>query len=128
MSPIYFTLEKVLEYPFGKAFCNEKYVFFEKEDERNMSHEDAVRVLQDVHDYYDKKKFVYISHRKIKYIVSLESYKFINKKQMLGIAIVSQSLDPEKDLLREQELFDGPFAFFKELSQAISWAETFDFS
>lgn len=120
-------MEKTLDYPFGKAYCKEKYVFFESCTSGEISCENAQQLLSDIYEHYQGKKFVYISHRKVKYIINLESYRYVNNNQMMGIAVVSQTFDPEKDLIREQAVFDGSFAFFKSLEEAISWVDTFEF-
>lgn len=120
-------MENIIEFPFGKAYCREKYVYFERNHDSLFTTESAQELLKSIYSHYGNQKFIYISHRKLKYIVDLESYKFVKNDQMIGIAVVSEVYDPEKDLLKEQELFDGAFAFFKSLDQAISWAETFDF-
>lgn len=120
-------MEKTFNYSFGKAYCYKNYIFFEANAEIEISCEDAQRLLNDIYKHYKGRKFIYISHRKVRYVVNLESYRYVDNNQMLGIAIVSKTMDPEKDLLKEQALFEGPFAFFKNLEEAISWVETFEF-
>lgn len=82
--------------------------------------------MQDIAAYYDKRQFVYISNRKIRASVDLKAYKHVNNKQLAALAIVTDDPEPEEYLIKEQESFDGPFAFFKTLEQAISWAATFE--
>ncbi|WP_031426310.1 hypothetical protein [Flavimarina sp. Hel_I_48] len=117
---------KILEYPFGKAFCYDKYVYFEREPYQDLSVEQVQTLMRGIDVYYHNRKFVYISNRKMRTIIDINAYQHLNKKQMVAIAIVTDQPNAEETLLEEQAMFDGPFAFFKTLDQAISWATTFE--
>ena len=119
-------MEKILEFPFGKAYCNLKYIYFEREVQKDLSADDAKVLLEAVYTHYKRQKFVYISHRRSATTIDLNSYKHINQRQIVGIAIVSENENTEFELLKEQSLYEGPFALFKTLKQAIAWAETFE--
>ncbi|MGB3774372.1 MAG: hypothetical protein WA951_03875 [Leeuwenhoekiella sp.] len=115
-----------IEYPFGKAYCHERFVYFERAPFQDLSAAQVKILMRDINAFYLNKKFVYISNRKMPTKIDISSYKHLNKKQMAALAIVTDEPDAEKTLLQEQELYDGPFAFFKTLDQAISWAKTFN--
>ncbi len=119
-------VEKTLEFPFGKAYCNKKYVYFERVSEEIIDAKDAKILFDGIYAHFQNRKFVYISHRKSAPVIDLNSYKYVNQKQILGIAIVSNGDNLQIDLLKEQSLFEGPFASFRTLKQAIAWSETFE--
>lgn len=119
-------VEEKLEFPFGIAYCNQHYVYFERAQGFNLSANDAKILLDDIYVHFGKRKFVFISHRKSATTIDLNSYKHINQRQIMGIAIVSDDQNLEMELLKEQSLFEGPFALFKTLEQAIAWADTFE--
>ncbi len=119
-------MNKILDYPFGKAYCHEQYVYFERALKQDLDCAQVKMLMQDIAEYYNKRQYVYISNRKMRAIVDLKAYKHVNNKQLVALAIVTDDPNPEEYLIKEQELFNGPFAFFKTLEQAISWAATFE--
>ena len=119
-------MKKILDYPFGKAYCHERYVYFERALEQDIDSAQVKRLMQDIAEHFDKRKYVYISNRKMRAVVDLKAYEHVNNKQLAALAIVTDDPNPEEYLIEEQESFDGPFAFFKTLEQAISWAATFE--
>ena len=44
---------------------------------------------------------------------------------MVGIAVVTSNENAKQELLKEQELYGGSFAFFKTLDAAKKWANNF---
>ena len=119
-------MKKTLNYTFGSAYCHDNYVYFERTPNEDISCEEVKTLMYDISMHYGKRKFVYISNRKEPTIIDINSYKYVNIKQMAALAIVTEEPDAVEILLQEQQLFDGPFAFFKTLDQAISWASTFE--
>lgn len=119
-------MKKILDYPFGKAYCHEQYVYFERALNQEPDGAQVKMLMQGIAEHYDKRQFVYISNRKAPTPIDISVYKHVDNKQMAALAIVTDDPNPEECLIEEQESFDGPFAFFKTLERAISWAATFE--
>ncbi|OZV68624.1 hypothetical protein CA834_09160 [Winogradskyella aurantia] len=82
-------------------------------------------VLIEVTDtYYKDKPFVYITHRVNSYSVDPKIYFETAKIENLkGFAVVSKNYKAKVNAKIEKMFFNKPFEIFRELDEAISWAE-----
>lgn len=119
-------MKKIFTYDFGKAHCHERYVYFELEDLNLLTADISKNIMADVNSFYKGSKYVFISHRKFATAIDPEAYAHVNSKKMVGIAIVSDHVKSPEILLGEQDAYDGAFAFFPTVQEAIDWANTFD--
>ncbi len=119
------TLKTIFDYPFGQAQCFDRYVYFELKKLEVLTSDMSKQIMTDIDGFYKNGKYVFISHRRFTLAVQSDSYKYVNAKKMIGVAIVGDGEDPTENLIEEQSLYGGSFAFFKNKEQAISWAETF---
>ncbi|MGB5941725.1 MAG: hypothetical protein WBG71_02495 [Leeuwenhoekiella sp.] len=117
-------MKKVFETPFGKATCHDTYVYFENNGLEKRDIKDIRELLNNISQHYGASKYVWISYRKTAIELDPKAYDFVDHKQMVGIAIVSDHIESPEILIPEQELYDGSFAYFPTLEQAISWAKT----
>lgn len=116
-------MKTIFDYPFGKAHCFERYVYFELKKLEVLTSDMSKQIMIDIDDFYKNQQYVFISHRKFTLAVQPEAYKYVNPKKMIGVAIVADNLGD--NLIEEQSLYRGSFAFFKNQEQAVSWADTF---
>ena len=73
--------------------------------------------------FYKGKNFVYITNRENSYAVNPAIYFETKKiKNLIGFAVVSKKDIATKTALIEKLFFDKPFETFKELDDAIFWA------
>ena len=73
--------------------------------------------------FYQDVNFVYITNRKNSYGVDPAVYFETKKiKNLIGFAVVSEKGIDMNNAIIEKLFFNKPFVMFKELDEAISWA------
>ncbi|MBA82551.1 MULTISPECIES: hypothetical protein [unclassified Leeuwenhoekiella] len=118
---------KTLEYPFGKGLLYDRYVhFIYPDDIKEVTPEYARMILKDVDSFYGNQKYVFISERGLDTRLDPEMLKGLNLSKMKALAIVSpEGPSRMEELIKEQEVFKGSFAFFTNFDAAKDWALTF---
>lgn len=116
---------KTIKYPFGNFHLYESYCHLDLIDNKYLTLDECKIVIKDINDFYKKNPHVVISDRKFAASIDIEAYKYVNHKRMVGIAIVSANENASEELIKEQEIYKGSFAFFKTLEEAKDWAASF---
>ncbi|WP_203295545.1 hypothetical protein [Luteirhabdus pelagi] len=116
-------IEQKYATPYGDLECYECYVVFHLKT-TEVTVELAKHVLGLSNDHYKGRKYVFISEREFASNVDPEAYKFVNPRQMIGHAIVSEDANVKAEAVSEMELFKGTVSFFPSVKEAANWAET----
>ncbi|MGJ8666972.1 MAG: thymidylate synthase [Patiriisocius sp.] len=103
--------------------CYDSYLVFTLKS-KEITTDLAKEILGFADNHYKKRPYVFISNRAFSSNVDPNVYKEINTKVLVGIAIVSEDQEVRKETMREQQLFEGSFSFFKTVEDAIDWAKT----
>ncbi len=110
-------------------FCSielyEKYVIVTVNEGINLTLDKASVIRKKLQSYYKNQEFLLISNRKNNHEVSYEIYKRGQLSNMKALAIVSKKKTERDKAIIEQKLFDKSFAFFENLDEAKSWAESY---
>lgn len=85
---------------------------------------DHNKVLLNIVDtYYNKKRFVYITHRLHSYSVNPAIYFETSKiTNLAGFAVVSKDYKAKSNAEIEKLFLNKPFEVFNTLEEAVSWA------
>lgn len=76
------------------------------------------------YDYFDHKKFVYISNRKHKYNVNPVIYiDLIQRNILLGMAIIINEMDGAQIANFEKQFATVPFEMFYTREEALVWTK-----
>ncbi|MDR5590449.1 hypothetical protein [Christiangramia sp. SM2212] len=76
------------------------------------------------YDYFDHKKFVYISNRKHKYNVNPVIYiDLIQRNILLGMAIIINEIDGAQIANFEKQFATVPFEMFYTREEALVWTK-----
>lgn len=104
-------------------FYNNYAVSVVKED-TVFSHSQFMTIAETCSDFYNGKKFVYISSRKNNYNVNPTVYVKLEeiRKNLIGIAIVSDKVASLKMAEFERNFSKAEFKIFLELDEAVEWA------
>ncbi len=102
----------------------DQYVIAEAHENAEVDAQLTQNITQIVLDYYGKKPFTLISHRKNNYRIYSCAYSPKNFSKIDRFAVVSKDKLVKARALEEQPLFQNSFAFFEELEDAISWAKS----
>ena len=106
-------------------FCfYDTYVVVEAFENINFDRTIAEDTLAIIFDHFDGRDFTIISHRRNKYNINLEAYSNKLFKKVKAIAVVSQCPDVKEKAQLEQMKFGQSFAYFSNLEDARSWAES----
>ncbi|AXT62487.1 hypothetical protein D1816_19675 [Aquimarina sp. AD10] len=87
--------------------------------------ENAKEITALLDEFYQGRKFVFITHRKYGHDIDLDVYKGKILKNMIGFAIVSNNPDEVERAVKEQSLWNEAFTFFTTLEEAENWASSF---
>jgi len=109
--------------PHGEMECFENYLIF-RLSSNGITGKSAKEIMKYAYDHYDGKKFVFISSREFASNIEPKAYRAINPKYMVGLAIVSEIDAVKEEAVKEQQLFEGSFSFFKTEEEAANWADT----
>ncbi len=118
-------LMKSIKYSYGNLHLYEHYCHLDLGEATFLSLKQCQDVLADLDTFYKKRPHVIISDRKFTASVDTKSYKYVNHKRMVGIAVVTSNENAKQELVKEQELYGGSFAFFKTVEAAKEWAGNF---
>ena len=102
-----------------------KYVILTIYEEVELNLAKASVIRQKLSEAFKDNDFLMISNRKFKHTVTNEVYRKGHLANMKGLAIVSDSEEEREKAINEQKMYNKSFAFFKELDDAKSWAESF---
>ncbi len=104
-------------------FYNNYVVSVVKED-IIFSHSHFSTIAENCNDFYNGKKFAYISNRKNNFNVDPTVYVKLEeiRKNLIGIAIVSDNVSSLKMAAFERNFSKAEFTIFLELDNAIEWA------
>ncbi|RKS52925.1 hypothetical protein BC962_1169 [Gillisia mitskevichiae] len=104
-------------------FYNNYAVSVVKED-TVFSQSQFMTIAEACSDFYNGKKFVYISSRKNNYNVNPTVYVKLEeiRKNLIGIAIVSDKVASLKMAEFERNFSKAEFKIFLELDEAVEWA------
>ena len=105
--------------------CEDHYAVLVMKPGSKISTGVAKEITKHLDQYYNGKKFIFITHRKHPHDIDLNVYKGRILKNMIGFAIVSNNPEELKRALQEQPLWNEAFTFFQELDDAKDWALTF---
>ena len=76
---------------------------------------------------FGSEKYVLISERNLKTSFNADLMKDLNLSKVRGLAVVSEEgVSRREELIKEQSLFKGSFAYFTNYKAAEEWARTFD--
>ncbi|MCT8338862.1 hypothetical protein MG296_02250 [Flavobacteriaceae bacterium TK19130] len=117
------TTEKKYDTPYGILECYDCYAVFHLTS-TDVSVELAEHVLGISNAHYKGRQYVFISEREFASNVDPEAYKYVNPKQMIGHAIVSESEDVRDEAVTEMDLYKGAVSFFSSVEEAANWAQT----
>ncbi|MDH7446611.1 hypothetical protein [Aquimarina sp. 2201CG14-23] len=110
-------------------FCTvelyEKFVIVTINEDVTLTLDRANIIRKKLRSHYGEKSFLMISYRKHNHQVSSEVYRQGQLTNMKGLAIVSKEKTDRDKAIMEQKLFDKSFAFFENLEEAKSWAESY---
>ncbi|SEK34176.1 hypothetical protein SAMN04487910_0298 [Aquimarina amphilecti] len=110
-------------------FCSielfENYVIITVNEGVNLTLDKANIIRKKLRSYYKDQKFLLISNRENNHEVSDDIYKQGQLSNMKAIAIVSKKKTERDKAIIEQKLFDKSFAFFENLEEAKSWAQSY---
>ena len=100
------------------------YVVSVVKEDTVFSHSQFMTIAKTCSDFYNGKKFVYISSRKNNYNVNPTVYVKLEeiRKNLIGIAIVSDKVASLKMAEFERNFSKAEFKIFLELDEAIEWA------
>ncbi len=100
------------------------YVVSVVKEDTVFSHSQFMAIAEKCNDFFDGKKFVYISSRKNNYNVNPTVYVKLEeiRKNLIGIAIVSDKVSSLKMAEFERNFSKAEFKIFLELDEAIEWA------
>ncbi|MDO6597999.1 hypothetical protein Q4512_13825 [Oceanihabitans sp. 2_MG-2023] len=103
----------------------ENYLIMEINQGETVTVEDNQKLIKLTETFYSDQEFVYITNRVNSYAVNPAVYFETKKiKNLIGFAVVSEKEIDMSNALIEKLFFDKPFEMFKELDEAISWANT----
>ncbi|WP_452225953.1 hypothetical protein [Lacinutrix cladophorae] len=103
----------------------ENYLIMEINQGETVTVEDNEKLIKLTETFYSDQEFVYITNRVNSYAVNPAVYFETKKiKNLIGFAVVSEKEIDMSNALIEKLFFDKPFEMFKELDEAISWANT----
>ena len=87
-----------------------------------ITEEISQKISEAAVNYYKNKPFVYITHRIHSYTVNPNVYLNVSKiKNLIGLAVVSESKWSIKNAILEKIFLDKPFQIFSNLDDAILW-------
>ncbi|MBR9914419.1 MAG: hypothetical protein GYB32_06260 [Algicola sp.] len=87
------------------------------------SHNEILTQIADT--YFNKKPFVYITHRINSYSVDPAVYNETSKiSNLVGFCVVSKNYMAKSTAKIEKLFLNKPFEIFDELSDAIEWAKS----
>ena len=118
-------MPKSLEYPFCTIDVYDDFVV-SRINERFHLTPDKNKVLEDIaNQYYYKKPFVYITHRKYSYSVDPSIYLQTSKiNNLIGMAVVAKVPLAKGNAQIEKLFINKPFEIFEDLDEAIKWAKS----
>lgn len=117
---------KRFEYDFGSGEYHPNFVIFESARGVDIDENMAKTVLENCKEFYGDKPYGLISCRNdIRSVRSPRHYKQVKPKELIAIAVVSEDSGPTPNIIEEQQLYDGPFSFFRHVDQARRWMESF---
>ena len=76
-------------------------------------------------NHFGNNDFVLITNRKHRHEIDLDIYRNRRLKNLKGLAVVSNNQAERERAQLEQTLFEHSFAFFENINDAVSWAESF---
>jgi len=76
-------------------------------------------------NHFKNREYVLIHDRKFKHEIDLELFRKGVSPYLKGMAIVSSDDNEKERAITEQTLFDRSYAFFNNMNDAKSWAESF---
>ncbi|WP_344925951.1 hypothetical protein [Aquimarina addita] len=85
----------------------------------------ANQIREKLCSYYGDENFIMINNRVHPLEISKEVYKHGQLANMKGLAFVSKQKTERDKALIEQRMFDKSFAFFEDLENAKSWANSY---
>ncbi|MCF4101515.1 hypothetical protein L1I30_07550 [Gillisia sp. M10.2A] len=109
---------------FYTFYFYDTYVVVEAFENINFDIKAAENTLSIIFDHFEGRDFTIISHRKNKYNINLEAYSNKLFKKVKAIAVVSECPDVKEKAQHEQMKFGQSFAYFNNLDDARSWAES----
>jgi len=116
---------KEIQLSYYNIIFKECHAILEMKPKAAISMEIAAEITEHLDTFYKGKNFIFITHRKYPHDIDLNVYKGRILKNMIGFAIVSKDPNEIKRALQEQPLWNEAFTFFKELSEAENWAQSF---
>jgi len=101
------------------------YVVSVVNEDTVFSHSQFMTIAETCSEFYNGKKFIYISSRKNNYNVNPTVYVKLEeiRKNLIGIAIVSDKVASLKMAEFERNFSKAEFKIFLELDEAKEWAE-----
>jgi hypothetical protein len=110
---------------FCELFFYERYVITRVFENVILDTEKVNFIRAKNREHFLNNDFVIIADRNLKHDLDLSIYKKGITKKLKGVAIVSKNVEEKERAIKEQELFDNSFAFFEDIEEAKSWAESF---
>ncbi|WP_452230121.1 hypothetical protein [Lacinutrix sp. MEBiC02404] len=117
------TETKHIDIGIGFVSINENYLIVVINQGETVTVASNQILINLVETFYQDNEFVYITNRENSYGVNPAVYFETKKiKNLIGFAVVSEKEIDMNNALIEKLFFDKPFEMFKNLDEAISWA------
>tara|TARA_R100001369_G_scaffold20091_5_gene37073 strand:+ start:38259 stop:38648 length:390 start_codon:yes stop_codon:yes gene_type:complete len=118
-------LIKSIKLNFTTLYFHENFVISVVNEEAVFSHSQLMEVVNNCKEFFNEKRFVYISKRINNYNVDPTVYIKLEeiRKNLIGIAIVSNNVSSLKMAEFEETFSKVNFKISLELEEAIEWAE-----
>ena len=116
---------KSLKYPFCTIDVYDDFVVSRINVRFHLT-PDKNKILEDIaNQYFYKKPFVYITHRKYSYSVDPSIYLQTSKiNNLIGMAVVAKVPLAKGNAQIEKLFINKPFEIFEDLDEAIDWAKS----
>lgn len=108
---------------YTEAFIFDQFIINQMKEGEVITpqHGDVLNKL--IKKHFGEKPMIYISNRIMSYAIDPLTYVSTSKiKNLLAIAIVTQNEKFKKNAEYEKTFFEKPFKIFRNLSNAITWA------
>ena len=110
---------------YAEIFIFDRFYIKQIREGAIIAKKETTRFKTIIKNHFKGKNMVYISNRTTSYSVNPLAYKEASKiKNLAGIAIIIANESMRAAVEYEKEFYDGPYAIFKNLSNAINWANT----
>lgn len=117
-------MRETLTFDFCEITIYDNYVVVVVKEGITLTPKHNKELLAIKNTFFNKKSFVYITHRVNSYSVDPQIYYDTSKIDTLkGFAVVTNNYKAKVNAQIEQRFFDKPFKIFTELEDAVAWVD-----